>query len=641
MPVNMAARSVHSIARWLKDPACVIEAKERDVTMFRKIRRLVCHRGLLAAALVSVAAMSSSIAAPQRNMPGHDMGAQMREVPPPSNLPEPQRLTGIGNSHLAIAATPEAQIWFDQGLNLLHDFWDYESERAFQQSIRVDPNCAMCYWGLYQALIFRQGTGDAYSEQGLAAAVKLRNHAGKAEQFYIDAAVAANDAAKAAPAEGRPDSDKAIAIWRLLVKRYPADLQAKIFLSGSLRDGYDDAGEPKKGTRESMAILEEVLKVAPNDSAANHYWIHAVEASAHPEQALTSATVLASLAPASGHMVHMPGHIFYRVGDYAHAEHWFAESTAVDEKYMRDQHVKVDDDWNYVHNLMYGIANLMEEGKLQQATALSAKLSGARGDLTPTLYIGSPRDGYARLDARLPVALRTGDWADVLKMLETAKPSDKLENLKFLAGQLKEFATGMQAAQTGDLATARAASTMLDAELWHMSQSIKDAPKKKKETPTTPVMSAVMPDAMAAPLLSSLSIMSLELRAAILAEQKRLPEAKVLFARAAQEEKSLGYREPPTYIRPVGEAEGLALLRAGDYADAHKAYAAALVERPKSGFPLFGMARCSEAAGDAASASSEYAEFRDAWKQGDPGLPQMAHARAYGTAQKPPSSATR
>ena len=166
--------------------------------------------------------------------------------------------------------------------------------------------------------------------------------------------------------------------------------------------------------------------------------------------------------------------------------------------------------------------------------------------------MGSPRDGYARLDAKLPVALRTGDWAEVLKMLEATKPADKLENLKFLAGQLKEFATGMQAVQIGDLAAAQNASVKLDVELWHMSQRLKDTPKKKSEPPTLPVMSAVLPDAQAGPLLSSLSIMSLELRAAILADQKRLPEAKALFAQAAQEEKALGYREPPTYIRPVG-----------------------------------------------------------------------------------------
>lgn len=606
---------------------------------------LFLHRGLgrrcgvLAAALLGVIAMNSNTAAPQMNMPGHDMGMPMREVPPPANLPPPLKMTGIGNSHLAITATPEAQIWFDQGLNLLHDFWDYESERAFEQSIRTDPRCAMCYWGLYQALMFRQSTETAYSEQALASAVKLKDHAGKAEHLYIEAATAANDAAKAAGGEDRPSNEKETAVWRQLVKKYPNDLQAKIFLSNNLRDGYDDAGEPKKGTKESMAILQEVLRTAPNDSAANHYWIHAVEASARPEQALGSAIVLASLAPASGHMVHMPGHIFYRVGDYSQAEHWFAESTAVDEKYMRDQHVDVDDDWNYVHNLMYGIANLMEEGKLKQATTLSGKLSGARGELKATLYVGSPRDGYARLDPSLPVALRTGDWAEVLKMLETAKPADKLENLKFLAGQLKEFATGMQSIQIGDLAAAQAASIRLDAELWDMSQTLKDTPKKNKEMPTTPVMNAVMPDAQARPLLSSLSIMSLELRAAILAEQKRLPEAKILFARAAREEKSLGYREPPTYIRPVGEAEGLALMRAGDYSDAHKAYEAALVERPKSGFPLFGMARCSEAAGDKATAGKEYAEFADAWKDGNPDLPQTAHAREYMAEQRTRSSA--
>jgi tetratricopeptide (TPR) repeat protein len=582
----------------------------------------------MSVALGMVMAAGSGGAVAQMSMAGHDMGA-MKEIPPPEMLPVPLKMTGIGNSHLAITATPEAQMWFDQGLNLLHDFWDYESERAFEQGIRVDPNCAMCYWGLYRALMFRHSVATGYSDQALASAVKLKDKASKQEQGYIEAAVAANDAAKAVEPGAKTDNEKEIAIWRRMVKEYPADLQAKIFLSGSVRDGYDEAGEPKKGMTESIAILQEVLKTAPNDSAANHYWIHAVEMSSHPEQAVGSATVLASLAPASGHMVHMPGHIFYRVGDYAQAERWFAESTAVDERYMREQKVDVDDDWNYIHNLMYGVANLMEEGKLQEATALSGKLSGGRGQLTETLYLGSPRDGISRLDPQLPVALRTGDWVAVEKMVEGAKSTDKLENLKFLVGQLKEFATGMQAVQMGDLAAAQAASMKLDAELWHMSQKVKDAPKKKKEEPTTPLKVAVMPDAQAGPLLSSLSIMSLELRGTILAAQKKLTEAKALFEQAAQEEKGLGYHEPPNYIRPVGETEGAALMRAGDYAGAHKAYAAALVERPKSGFPLNGMARSSEAAGDAVKADAEYAEFAEAWKSADPSLPETVHARAY------------
>ena len=593
-----------------------------------------CRR--LTAAILFVAVFlcaKTGVAAAQTDMSGHDMGMAMKEIPAPEKLPVPVKMAGIGNSHLAITATPEAQIWFDQGLNLLHDFWDYESTKAFEQAVRVDPNCAMCYWGLHHALMFRTSAPTSYSEQALANAVRLKGRAKKNEQLYIEAATTQNDAAKAAAGDGNGDNAKVIAVWRSLVKKGPADLQAKIFLAGSLRDGYDENGEPKKGTMEGNAILEEVLKVAPNDSAANHYWIHAMEPSLHPELALESAKLLASLAPASGHMVHMPGHIFYRVGDYAQAEHWFAASTAVDEQYIQTQHVDVDDDWNYVHNLMYGIANLMEEGKLQQAVTLSKKLPGARGQVN-TLYTGSPRDGFERLDPGLPVAMRTGDWPGVLTMLEGAKPADKLENLNFLAGELREFAAGMQALETNDVSTAQAASLKLDAALWEMSQKVKDAPKKKKDPPTGPVMAMIMPDALPGPLLSSLSIMSLELRASILAQQNQLPKAKALFDEAAQQEKSLGYREPPTYIRPVGETEGVALMRAKDYAGAHKAYEAALVERPKSGFPLYGMARSSEAAGDSAAARAEYAKFVEAWKNGDPEAVEMAHARQFLSGQK-------
>jgi tetratricopeptide (TPR) repeat protein len=567
-------------------------------------------------------------------------GMRMTAVPAPESLPVPVKMTGIGNSHLAITATPEAQAWFDQGLNLTHDFWDYEAARAFEQGVRVDSNCAMCYWGLYQALISRERGPSAYSEKALAAAVRLKGHADGEERLYIEAAAAANDALKAAGPDGHPGDAKEVAIWRQVVKKYPKDSQAKIFLAGSLRDGYDDAGQPKKGMQESIAILEEVLKANPNDSAANHYWIHAMEPGAHPERALGSAQRLAGLAPASGHMVHMPGHIFYRVGDYADAEHWFAQSEAVDEKYMRDQHVDPDDDWNYIHNLMYEVANLMEEGKLEEAMAVSEKLPGGRGEFVATLYTHSPRDGMARLDDQLPVALRTGDWAGVLRTADASKPDARFENLNVLAADLRDYAGGMQAAEKGDVAAAQSASGRLDAALWRMSQRVKDDPKRDSEKGRTtgPVMAAVMPDAQPEPLLDNLSVMSLELRAMILATQKKLPEAKVLFQQAAKEEKDLGYREPPIFIRPVGETEGFALMRAGDYAGAHAAFAAALVERPKSGFGLYGEARSSEAAGNAAQALTEYAAFGKAWQNADAGLPEVRHAREYLTAHEQDSA---
>ena len=90
------------------------------------------------------------------DMPGMDMG-KMHTVPPPEQMPVPVKMTGIGNAHITITATPEAQMWFDQGLNLLHDFWDYESTKAFEQGVRVDPKCAMCFWGLAQIEGFRGG----------------------------------------------------------------------------------------------------------------------------------------------------------------------------------------------------------------------------------------------------------------------------------------------------------------------------------------------------------------------------------------------------------------------------------------------------------------------------------------------------
>jgi hypothetical protein len=126
----------------------------------------------------------------QGGMSGHPM--DMREAVPPEKLPPPLKLTGIGNAHIHITATPEAQMWFDQGLNLLHDFWDYESVRAFEQSVRVDPQCAMCYWGIYRAAKTNYRAANKYfRDQALTKAVSLKGHASKTERLYIEASAAA------------------------------------------------------------------------------------------------------------------------------------------------------------------------------------------------------------------------------------------------------------------------------------------------------------------------------------------------------------------------------------------------------------------------------------------------------------------
>jgi tetratricopeptide (TPR) repeat protein len=558
----------------------------------------------------------------------HNM-AEMEPVPPPEQLPAPVRMEGIGNSHITIKATPEAQAWFDQGLNLLHDFWDYESEKAFEQSVRVDPRCAMCWWGLAQAEGLHHSPAWAYAKTALAEAARLGDHASGSDKLYIKAAQA-----ESAAKDG--DHAQATEIYRKLVRKYPHDTQARIFLAESLSDGYDESGEPKSGQKECISILEGVLKDRPNDSAANHYWIHAIEPGNHPERALNSAALLAGLAPNSGHMVHMPGHIYYRVGNYPEAEKWFTASMNTDERYMREQHVSPDYDWNYVHNMMYAIANLMEQGRLADANALSDHLAAARGKLSDSLYIWSTRDQVSRLSRRLPVALRVGDWDAVLTMLgQVTLAGDNTTNLRALADELTDYATGMKALETGDLAEAQAASDRMDARLWRIEQHQKDdaaakaaEEKDKKEdaksaqVPKVPVM----PDALSAPFVKCLSIQSLELRAGILAGQGKIDDAKKLYGEALLEEKKLGYHEPPMYIRPVGETEAAALVKAKDYAGALAAYQAALRQRPESGFSLYGIARVKELSGDEAGARAGYESFLKAWPAADDALPEVAHA---------------
>jgi tetratricopeptide (TPR) repeat protein len=182
-------------------------------------------------------------------------------------------------------------------------------------------------------------------------------------------------------------------------------------------------------------------------------------------------------------------------------------------------------------------------------------------------------------------------------------------------------------------------SERLDAELYRMSQEH----KQSVAMPTMPLPAAaaaaqspgaspklvVMPDALLDPLLSTLAIMSLELRGSIAAAQGKIDDAKSLFARAATEEKALGYREPPIYIRPVGETEGAAMLRARRWGDAKAAFERALLERPHSGFALYGIAAANEQLGDSQAASRIYSDFLTAWKYADTGLPQLAHARGY------------
>ncbi|MGB8535219.1 MAG: hypothetical protein WCD57_02305 [Acidobacteriaceae bacterium] len=574
--------------------------------------------------LILLVLLQAGAALGQMNMPMADSGDPV----PPEQLPAPQHIEGVGNVRFPITANGKARMWFEQGYNLLYDFWDYEADRALEESIRVDADCAMCYWGLYQAESFNHSVTKTYAQAALQKAVALEAHATPREKLYIQAAEA-HEAAIRDAGSADPKFDHELEILRTLVKENPSDTNARIALSEAVNDGYDDAGEPRQGKKEQLALLQGVLKEEPQNSAANHLWIHAVEAGPHPEQALHSAEILGSLAPASGHMVHMPGHIFFRTGDYAHAQTSFDASAQTDEGYMRAQHIAPDNDWNYVHNLMYSIANLLEAGQMQEAGQVSAKLAKARGHLEDTLYPWSPRDAIARLNPELPAALRTADWPRVVQLVNAANLSQNMPHMEFLAGGLSQFALGMQSVEGHEPDVAERHSVLLDSTLWRMSQQIKDQEAKDKKTGPPTGNQSMSPDPLPKPLLQMLSIMSLELRGSMLATQDNVPEAEKLFAAARREEKELGYHEPPFYIRPEAESEAAAMMTAGKWADAEAALQKALVDRPNSGFALYGLAQVEEKKGNSGATTTSYRQFLTAWKTADPGLPEVQHAQQW------------
>lgn len=554
----------------------------------------------------------------------------------PESLPPPVKMTGIGNSSMQItAANEEAKAWFIQGLNLLHDFWDYEAARAFEQAVRSDPKCAMCYWGLYQAAVFRT-QGSQWGQVALDRAVALKGHASKAERVYIEVALAEHkkslkemhpqpDAKKKEEKKSNDASHKdseETKLLRKLVKREPEDVQARIFLAESLRDGFDKKGEPRAGTAEGQQILVAILKEHPDDTAANHYWIHAVEPGNHPEQALESAKKLGALTPASGHMVHMPGHIFYRTGDYESARGSFLASMHVDETYMKAQQVSVANDWNYVHNLMYLIADLMEAGRVGEAVKISGKLTQARAEVGPTLYRQTPRDGLSRLNVGLPVYLRAGAWESATRALERSSPDASLKNMVELRDAMLDYTHGMTALEHGDSKAAAAASDALDAR-------VKVKPVVPPDDMPGMAAMSMSKDAMAMPVHSYLDVAAMELRASLLLAEGRGVESDAMFVKAGDAEKELGYREPPFYIRPVQETRGDALLHAKRYDEAKQAYEAALKQRPESGFALYGVAQADVAARRRAEATQDYVHLLRVWANADPDLPQLQAARTW------------
>ena len=524
-----------------------------------------------------------------------------------AKLPAPQHMKGIGTAHVAITTkSTEAQQWFDQGLALLHCFWDYEALRAFEQAARLDPDCAMCHWGLSQALDFRGGDSEQAKKE-LARAKDLDGKASDHEQRYIRAYTAAADK------EG-DEADRAFAKeMEALIAHYPDDLEAKLLYALSRGHGYNEKGDPRPGTLYGQAMLRDLLQDYPDNAAVNHFWIHAMEVTDHPERALQSADILGALAPASGHMVHMPGHIFYRVGDYERARQIFVQAMRVDQDYMAKQHVTPHDDWNYAHNIAYLIADCAEEGRYTEGREHAHSLAGLANDPdhsgNPGFYVLQIGSAPARL------AIRFAKWDDVIHQpMQFGVPDDKVSMwARGYRDGLVQYARGMNAVDANQLSEAEQDSNMLDASLWRMSEQDLKAPDKSDRDRVAKLLGTA----------------SLELRGNLASAKGDLDAGRKLLEQADEREKQLGYSEPPQYSRPAMEVLGMACIRAGKFDQARKAFQNALTQRPRSGWALYGIALAWDKQGKKDEATSAYREFLDAWSNADPDLPQVKGAKTY------------
>jgi tetratricopeptide (TPR) repeat protein len=575
--------------------------------------RLKLLLGLLMLSCASASAQTAMV-----HHHGQDSEAKFRELPPPPLM------QGIGEATLKITTNSEqAQAYFNQGLRLLHCFWDYEAYRAFKEAARLDPSAAMAYWGEYKALKMsgRHGSVQEEKNTALAKAKSLADHASDHEQLYI----------RAAQQEDKADDSKNPGAYRhvmeTLIDRYPDDLDAQAFLALEEMDGYKTNGHPRDGELYSQSMLRNLLAAHPDDAAANHYWIHAMEDSSRPEEALRSADILGRLAPSSGHMVHMPGHIYWRVGDYERARQSFVASVRVDEAYMAAQQIRPEEDWNYAHNIAYLIAACAEAGRYQEGLEWAAKLRGmpAPTGMTSARFAVWAGGSVARL------RIRFSDWKAVeSEAVEFGTPTEAISPAaRDYAAGLSLYAKGMAAIEHGDVKSASQLSEALDSMLWRLEASKSKEAEEDKDKEKDKSQEAKDKEEDPTQVLQLLGTMSLDLRANIKSFQGDDEEALKLFQKALANEKDLGYSEPPQFYRPEQESLGDAYLNAHQWEKARDAFAEALKQRPKSGHALCGIARSYAMAGDEPKAIQAYKDFLASWEHADLDLPQIKHAKSW------------
>lgn len=501
---------------------------------------------------------------------------------------------GLGDYKFAISTkNPEAQVYFDQGLNLLYGFNHDEAARYFRRAAELDPEAPMPYWGL--ALSIGPNYNDTYVDELRARSTYEAVQAGLArtangtgrERDYLEAIASRY-------ASPDPESDWMqfhLAYSRAMhamTEKYPDDIDAATMYAESLMmlrpwQLWTLKGEPAPGTLELVAVLESILKRNPNHPGANHFYIHAVEASPNLERAIPSAIRLQTLVPGAGHLVHMPGHIWLQTGDFDLAAETNVRASAADRAFVgRTGAVGVYPMMYWTHNEHFIAYARAQQGRYPEAMRAAQEMVQIIGDADQEMQMA---EGF--LLYPLMVDLRFSQWDHILATQEPAQHRKVLH-------AFWRYARAMAYAGQGEIRKAAAEQKKFE--------------QARRQVP---------PDAQY--IINNKAVDILNLAAATL-------EAELAWARGEQEqsielwrlaiesESTIQYDEPPPWFYPVRQSLAAALLQSGRAAEAEEVFRATLAKHPRDGRLLFGLWQSLLAQDNATEAALVESQFRAAWK---------------------------
>ncbi len=504
----------------------------------------------------------------------------------------------LGSHHYEISTTvPGVQDYFDQGLRLYYAFNHAESVLAFKEARRLDPQCAICWWG--EAMAWGPNINlpmDAPSGVAAYAAVQgalaVKEHASEQEQALIDA-LSVRYAAE--PTDDRVQLDQTYAAsMTRLIAQYPDDQEIAVLYAESLMDlrpwDYWTAdGSPKPGIADALAALESVIAVNETHPGACHFFIHAVE-KLYPERAVECAERLVGLMPGAGHLVHMPGHIYIRVGRYLDAVKMNKHAIHADESYIRDQNPAMGmyTAGYYPHNYDFLAFAAMMIGRGKDSISAAETVA----TLLPQELFGAPGMDFLQHWSVRPllVRIRFARWDELLAV---DAPADTQVHAK----AIWHYARGRALAAKGDTE----AATMELGQLAELASRDRLAGIKMEFNQSVDL----------------LGVAQSVLAGRVDASAGRFETAIAHLEETVKREDALLYGEPPEWTVPTRQDLGDVLLEAGRFSEAEQIFREDLKKFPKNGWSLHGLETALRAQDRTAEAEVVRAEFKLAWATAD------------------------